>query len=295
MVTARVDLAGLQQELKGFANSVDSWAAHSVAAAEAAKEEHLTRLRGFQSARRAPRPPARAAAVASQQPPCAHAPPPRPAAAIRDLHQQQLDLERRADAVQQRERAAPPRRRSPTRRRRRRSLTPSPSSNPHAGLVAEDCEVEELAGELAAVRAEQAALPARVAEVEGALGAEAAAAAARRGALGAAEGAKARKLADLRAALALYRDRLGLLFERRPDETLDCVFTRVAPADPERAFTVSVKVLEGDRYAATAEPPLPALPALVAALNASGNNFAAFVRGARREFAALAAREAGAA
>jgi hypothetical protein len=56
-----------------------------------------------------------------------------------------------------------------------------------------------------------------------------------------------------------------------------------------------VKVLEGDRYAATAEPALLALPELVAALNASGNNFAAFVRSARREFAALAAREAAAA
>lgn len=49
MVTARVDLNSLNNELNGFEKSLDEWAHRSVAGADSQKDRHLKQLREFQS------------------------------------------------------------------------------------------------------------------------------------------------------------------------------------------------------------------------------------------------------
>lgn len=51
MVTARIDLQGLNKEISSFKETFDSWAQLSVADAEARKESHFKTLRDFQSER----------------------------------------------------------------------------------------------------------------------------------------------------------------------------------------------------------------------------------------------------
>jgi len=88
----------------------------------------------------------------------------------------------------------------------------------------------------------------------------------------------------------LYRDRLGLRFEIGEREQLSLVFTQVDEARPEREFSLAVRVVDGEYEVLGCDPALPALPQLTAELGA-GRNFAAFVRGARRAFQAVAAEE----
>ena len=52
MVTARIDLQGLSEELNGFKSGFDGWAQQSVASAEAEKDKHLRHLRELQSERK---------------------------------------------------------------------------------------------------------------------------------------------------------------------------------------------------------------------------------------------------
>jgi len=49
MVTARIDLQGLTEELNQFKDGFDAWAQQSVAFAEAEKDKHLRYLRDLQS------------------------------------------------------------------------------------------------------------------------------------------------------------------------------------------------------------------------------------------------------
>lgn len=49
MVTARIDLQGLHNELNEFKSSFDVWTHQSVASAEARKEDHFKNLREFNS------------------------------------------------------------------------------------------------------------------------------------------------------------------------------------------------------------------------------------------------------
>ncbi|KAG7668201.1 hypothetical protein Ndes2526B_g01083 [Nannochloris sp. 'desiccata'] len=71
MVTARIDLQGLTEELNQFKDGFDAWAQQSVAFAEAEKDKHLRHLRDLQTN-------------------------------IRNLHHQQQELQKRALEVQQR-------------------------------------------------------------------------------------------------------------------------------------------------------------------------------------------------
>ena len=49
MVSARIDLQGLNEELNQFKDGFDAWAQQSVAFAEAEKDKHLRHLRELQS------------------------------------------------------------------------------------------------------------------------------------------------------------------------------------------------------------------------------------------------------
>jgi hypothetical protein len=48
MVTARIDLQGLSEELNQFKTRFDAWALQSVASADAEKDKHLRHLRELQ-------------------------------------------------------------------------------------------------------------------------------------------------------------------------------------------------------------------------------------------------------
>jgi hypothetical protein len=50
MAAARIDLAGLQNELTSFERKFEDWAGKTAGSAEAMKNEHLNILRQFQGA-----------------------------------------------------------------------------------------------------------------------------------------------------------------------------------------------------------------------------------------------------
>ena len=91
---------------------------------------------------------------------------------------------------------------------------------------------------------------------------------------------------DLRRAVQSYERGLGLTLRRLPDHGLKLAFTQICRGREELEHFCVVQV-RGDIYEVEGcTPPLDALPALLAQLNAS-NHFAAFVRGLRREFCRL--------
>ncbi len=101
------------------------------------------------------------------------------------------------------------------------------------------------------------------------------------------------QLADFARGLDAYK-RLGLAFENVVGETgasnnIRCVMTLISAADPAQRFCFEVHVSPtDDTYAVTScQPPIAALPSLVAQLNAT-NQFSHFVQLMRREFVALA-------
>ena len=98
---------------------------------------------------------------------------------------------------------------------------------------------------------------------------------------------KEQKLAELDKGCALYRQRLGLVFERGADERLRLTFTNVDPNDPMKAFAFQVYVDGSDKYhVESCEPPVPGMDVLVKQLN-TDNDFASFVRAMRKQFKAL--------
>ena len=88
--------------------------------------------------------------------------------------------------------------------------------------------------------------------------------------------------------------RLGLAFENVAGEAgassnIRCVMTLISASDPgaRHCFEVHVSTSD-DTYAVTScQPPVAALPALVAQLNAT-NQFSHFIQLMRREFVAMA-------
>ena len=88
--------------------------------------------------------------------------------------------------------------------------------------------------------------------------------------------------------------RLGLVFENVAGEAgasnnIRCVMTLINPSDPGARYCFEVHVSPSDdTYAVTScQPPVAALPTLVAQLNAT-NQFSVFIQLMRREFVALA-------
>ena len=88
--------------------------------------------------------------------------------------------------------------------------------------------------------------------------------------------------------------RLGLAFENVAGEAgasnnIRCVMTLISASDPAARHCFEVHVSPSDdTYAVTAcQPPVAALPALVAQLNAT-NQFSQFIQLMRREFVAMA-------
>lgn len=95
------------------------------------------------------------------------------------------------------------------------------------------------------------------------------------------------KLAELDKGCTLYRQRLGLNFERVGDERLRLTFTNIDPNHPMRAFSFQVFVDSGDKYhVESCEPAVPEINDLLATLN-KNNDFSAFVRSMRKHFKAL--------
>jgi len=87
-----------------------------------------------------------------------------------------------------------------------------------------------------------------------------------------------------------FRARLGLRFDRTPDQVLRIVFTKLDPANAEREFVVGVQVLEDDvTYAVRlCEPQLEGLDGLLETLN-STTDLRGFVISVRSSFQALLA------
>jgi hypothetical protein len=129
---------------------------------------------------------------------------------------------------------------------------PPQASHPHplpAGLHDEKEQIADLEAELAKVQAEQAALPALLAEVEAALASEADAAEADAADLEAKEAAQQKTMDGVNGALEMYERRLGLSFvHQTASGVLDIIFTQVDPGAPERPFKVAIKVQDDDRY-----------------------------------------------
>jgi len=211
------------------------------------------------------------------------------AANIRNLHQQQQELEKRALEVQQRtfmsknsfclhifNLLSPP-------------LKKFSRFIPYTGLHDEKEQVADLEAELSKVQAEQNALPALLQEVQAALDAEARSAEADASDFAAREASQQKTISGVRTALQMYQQRLGLSFEHNSLQgTVDMVFTMIDSQQPQREFKLAVAVLSDDRYGVrSCDPPLPNIQELVDELNAT-NSFANFVRAARQAFQAIA-------
>ena len=107
------------------------------------------------------------------------------------------------------------------------------------------------------------------------------------------EGEVRHQLTEYARGLDAYK-RLGLVFENVAGEAgasnnIRCVMTLINPSDPGARFCFEVHVSPSDdTYAVTScQPPVAALPTLVAQLNAT-NQFSVFIQLMRREFVALA-------
>lgn len=81
--------------------------------------------------------------------------------------------------------------------------------------------------------------------------------------------------------------RLGLRFEPADDGKLRNVFTCIDPADPDREFSFTVRVLDSDDFELLeCSPHVPDADALVHALNTT-KDYSAFVQSLRRAFVRL--------
>jgi len=111
------------------------------------------------------------------------------------------------------------------------------------------------------------------------------------------EGEVRHQLSEFAKGLDAYK-RLGLAFENvvggsgASDNNIRVVMTLINPRDPAQRYCFEVHVSPSDdTYAVTScQPPIAALPALVAQLNAT-NQFSHFIQYMRREFVALARGE----
>jgi kinetochore protein Spc25 len=86
--------------------------------------------------------------------------------------------------------------------------------------------------------------------------------------------------------VTFYKQRLGLSFERLPDNSLSFRLTLIDPENHQRPFTFSIIVNSKNRYEVLrCEPKVDYAP-LLSKLNET-NNFSLFVQQMRRAFKAL--------
>lgn len=117
-----------------------------------------------------------------------------------------------------------------------------------SGLAAEAVELRDLETVSVAAVREAESLGPLLGEVGSSLEEERQAAQRASACLADTEAVRTRKLGALRAALALYRDRLGLSFVQHPDGLLRIGLAAVDPRDAERSWSFAVAVGEGDAY-----------------------------------------------
>ncbi len=97
------------------------------------------------------------------------------------------------------------------------------------------------------------------------------------------------KLQELSKGVEFYTKRLGLSFEKIDADALRLIFTLLDPRDPGRRFSFTLRATETDAYTVDeCDPPVAALPELLAQLNGEGNDLARFIQLMRREFKRLA-------
>ena len=97
-----------------------------------------------------------------------------------------------------------------------------------------------------------------------------------------------KKVSDLTRSIEIYKDRLGLDFQRiEYDNTMRLVFYYIDPARPTREFSVAVQVDDSDTYVLVdCVPMVPNAKLLIAQLNQS-NQFGQFVIAMRQAFCLL--------
>ena len=88
---------------------------------------------------------------------------------------------------------------------------------------------------------------------------------------------------ELSKGVTFYKERLGLSFERMPDNSLAFRLTLIDPANPARPFTFAVLVNKQNRYEVLRCEPRVEYESLLTDLNET-NNFSTFVQHMRRLF-----------
>ena len=88
---------------------------------------------------------------------------------------------------------------------------------------------------------------------------------------------------ELSKGVTFYKERLGLSFERMPDNSLSFRLTLIDPENPGRPFTFAVLVNSKNRYEVLRCEPRVDYEALLNNLNET-NNFSSFVQQMRRLF-----------
>ena len=290
MVSARIDLQGLNEELQSFSGKFNAWAQQSVSNAEAEKDKHLRHLRELQSTFGF----APAFCFSSTQLPIvvSHNPP----RASLSLHFYSLPCSCHSQHTTIAERSRKEGLGSTTTyvcffllstfaTTTAASTTTITHTHMHAGLNDEKEQIADLEAELAKVQAEQAALPSLVAEVQVALEQETSSAAADAADLNAREKSQQKVLSGIEGALNMYKNRLGLSFAKnKTTGAMEAVFSQLDPTSPSRQFTVAFKISSDNRYAVTGcDPPLSNIQLLTDELNAT-DNFREFIKAVRTSF-----------
>jgi chromosome segregation ATPase len=141
--------------------------------------------------------------------------------------------------------------------------------------------------QLQTLRTETTAIPHEIADLEASISVKQASQASAEATTMRAEADAAYRIEELTAGASHFAA-LGLAFTTEEGGKVTLQFTKVAAADPTRAFSVTVQVGDDDAFAAIAcSPAIPDLAARIDTLNAS-KDFSAFVRGIRSAFKALA-------
>lgn len=91
---------------------------------------------------------------------------------------------------------------------------------------------------------------------------------------------------ELAKGVSFYKERLGLSFERMPDNSLSFRMTMIDPDNHARPFTFAVLVNSKNRYEVVRCEPKVDFGPLLKDLN-ENNNFSSFVQNMRRLFKAL--------
>lgn len=147
--------------------------------------------------------------------------------------------------------------------------------------------MEALQSQLSSLQAERTAIPREIADLETSIAVKQTHQASAEATTSRAEADAAYRIEELTAGASHFAA-LGLAFTTEEGGKVTLLFTKVAAADPTRAFSVTVQVGDDDAFSAIhCDPPLDDLSARIAALNTS-KDFSAFVRGVRAAFKAMA-------